>query len=277
MDNSNLYSEDDEFAVPETQESPATFSKNIIRKLGIRRTSSGTDAADPNSNTNVTNMDEAAGPSGLSVASSRQLANQALQYHLINPLRRIFKDKARASAKCEYLRNCIAKKSYPKGTIPLVPLKIQDAPEDLTREWNTILQDCARNLTQTLAKFHHDQIVHQEQLAEGVITDASHLIIPEHILNVPDIPAQIESTIQGLLCESSLLSTTLRKRTSKGKSSTAKRAKITKTIPIPQSLPTTSTEALPGPSTSSSSIQQTPSSKNDKRSWRPLKLKKQKK
>ena len=49
MDNSNLYSEDDEFAVPETQESPATFSKNIIRRLGIRRTSSGTDAADPNS------------------------------------------------------------------------------------------------------------------------------------------------------------------------------------------------------------------------------------
>ena len=51
MDNSNdLYSEDDEFAVPETQESPATFSK---RRLGIRHTSSGTDAADPNSNTNV--------------------------------------------------------------------------------------------------------------------------------------------------------------------------------------------------------------------------------
>ena len=54
MDNSNnLYSKDDEFAVPETQESPATFSKNIIRRLGICRTSSGTDAADPNSNTNM--------------------------------------------------------------------------------------------------------------------------------------------------------------------------------------------------------------------------------
>ena len=52
MDTSNnLYSEDDEFTVPETQESPSTFSKNIIRRLGIRRTSSGTDAADPNSNT----------------------------------------------------------------------------------------------------------------------------------------------------------------------------------------------------------------------------------
>ena len=54
MDNSNnLYSEDDEFAVPETQESLATFSKNIIRSLGICRTSSGTDATDPNSNTKM--------------------------------------------------------------------------------------------------------------------------------------------------------------------------------------------------------------------------------
>ena len=50
----NPYSEDGEFAVPETQESPATFSRNIIKRLGIRRTSSGTDTANPNSNTNVT-------------------------------------------------------------------------------------------------------------------------------------------------------------------------------------------------------------------------------
>ena len=58
MDNSNnLYSEDDEFAVPETQESLATFIKNIIRRLGIRRTSSGTDATDPNSNTSLQQLD----------------------------------------------------------------------------------------------------------------------------------------------------------------------------------------------------------------------------
>ena len=36
MDNTNnLYSEDDEFAFPDTQEFPATFSRNIIRRLGI--------------------------------------------------------------------------------------------------------------------------------------------------------------------------------------------------------------------------------------------------
>ena len=44
MDNSNnLYSKDDEFAVLETQESLATFSRNIIKRLGICRKSSGTD------------------------------------------------------------------------------------------------------------------------------------------------------------------------------------------------------------------------------------------
>ena len=37
-------SDDDEFAVLNTQESSATFSRKIIKKLGIRRSSMGTDA-----------------------------------------------------------------------------------------------------------------------------------------------------------------------------------------------------------------------------------------
>ena len=62
MDNTNnLYSEDDEFAFLDTQELPATFSRNI--------------------NTSITNMDEAAGPSNSGVALSRKLADQALQAH----------------------------------------------------------------------------------------------------------------------------------------------------------------------------------------------------
>ena len=137
-------------------------------------------------------------------------------------------------------------------TIPSVPLKSQDSPEDLTGEWNYILQDCAKHVTQMLAKYHHDQIVYHEQLAEGVITDASQLIIPDHITNVPVIPVQVESTIQGLIYKSSLLSTSLRKRASKGNSTIAKWAKITTTLPL-TSIPPTSSEALPGPSSSSSS------------------------
>ena len=38
-------------------------------------------------------VNQAAGPSGLSVASSRQLAKQALQDHLTNLLRRIFRTR----------------------------------------------------------------------------------------------------------------------------------------------------------------------------------------
>ena len=74
------------------------------------------------------------------------------------------------------------------NSIPFVSLKILDTPDDVTQEWTTILQECAKQLTQTLAKYHHSQIVHHEQLDESVITDASHLIIPEHITNKPDIP-----------------------------------------------------------------------------------------
>ena len=103
-----------------------------------------------------------------------------------------------------------------RKSIPSVSLKILDTPDDVTQEWTTILQECAKQLTQTLAKYHHDQIVHQRLLAESVITDTSHLIIPEHITNIPDIPIQIESTIQGLLCKSSLLLRSLCKRVQKG-------------------------------------------------------------
>ena len=52
--NNNLYSKDDKFSVPNTQESPATFSRNIIKRLGIHRSSSGTDAI--NSNTSLNTM-----------------------------------------------------------------------------------------------------------------------------------------------------------------------------------------------------------------------------
>ena len=41
-------SEDNEFSVPDTQESPATFSRNIIKRLGICRSHSGTDAVNNN-------------------------------------------------------------------------------------------------------------------------------------------------------------------------------------------------------------------------------------
>jgi len=47
-----------------------------------------------------------------------------------------------------------------------------------------------RQLTQTLVNLYHNQIIHQ-QLAESVITNASQIIISQHIINVPDIPAKL--------------------------------------------------------------------------------------
>ena len=136
--------------------------------------------------------------------------------------------------------------------------------------------DCARKLTQTLVNYHHSQIVNQEQLAESVITNASHIIIPEHITNVPDIPVKIESAIQGLLCESSLLSRTIRKRSSKNKiTPDAKRTKPPSSSSSQSTTTTTTTTTNNSPTPSTS---ERPSSSNNdtmrKYPWRPLKLKK---
>ena len=49
--NNNLYSEDDEFSLADTQESPVTFSRYFIKRLGICRASSSTGAINPNFNT----------------------------------------------------------------------------------------------------------------------------------------------------------------------------------------------------------------------------------
>ena len=106
---------------------------------------------------------------------------------MIGPLHQILKDKCRASAKCDYLRSCLARNTYPKGVTYSVPLKISDAPKDLQDKWTSILKECTKQLTMTLVKFHQGQAAHQEQLAVTLIRNASHIIIPEYITTVPDI------------------------------------------------------------------------------------------
>ena len=186
-------------------------------------------------------------------------------------MRQVFKEKARANVKCEFLRSCLARNSFPKGTTPTVPLKILDAPDDLKQKWTTILQDCAKQLTLALVNYHHSQIVHHEQHAASVISNASHIIIPEHITNVPEIPEMIETTIQDLICESSLLSRNLRKGSSNNKPPNPKRTKTPPTT-TPKS---PSHPPNPPPSKNGKSPKNGKSSKNYP--WRPLKLKKQKK
>ena len=95
--------------------------------------------------------------------------------------------------------------TYPKGVTSSVPLKISDAPKDLQDKWTSILKDCTKQLTMILVKFHQGQTAHQEQLAETLIHNASHIIIPEYITTVPDITSKIESSIEELMCETSLI------------------------------------------------------------------------
>ena len=102
--------------------------------------------------------------------------------------------------------------TYPKGVTSSVPLKISDAPKDLQDKWTSILKDCTKQLTMTLVKFHQGQAAHQEQLAETLIHNASHIIIPEYITTVPDITSKIESSIEELMCETSLIDKKFRKR-----------------------------------------------------------------
>ena len=51
---------------------------------------------------------ENASTSKSDVVSSLQQVNQAIKRELIDPLHQIFKDKSKASSKCEFLRSCLA-------------------------------------------------------------------------------------------------------------------------------------------------------------------------
>lgn len=252
---------EDNILVRETQESPATFSRNLIQRLGICQKIEGAETVN-NNNKQSDDTDEAEGPSSSGVVSSLTKANQALEQHLINPLRLIFKEKARASAKLDFLRTCMARNSFPKGTTPTIPLKIQDAPEDLKESWCNIIRECSMKLTQTLVNYHHDQIIRKEQLAESVITEATQIILPEYITSVPDIPTRIESSIQSLLCEITLSSKNFRKRSSNNNKKTPKPKKAK-----------TNKQQTPPPTPSKNGL--SPSKKGKgKYPWRPLKLKK---
>ena len=84
-----------------------------------------------------------------------RIGGQALEEHIVYPLHQIIKDKAKVNAKCVYFHSFVAKKSYPKGTIPSVNLKIMDVPDDLTREWTTTSEHYNEKLTLMLTSYHH--------------------------------------------------------------------------------------------------------------------------
>lgn len=89
------------------------------------------------------------------------------------------------------------------------------------------------------------------------------MIIPEHLVNVPDIPERIESAIQDLLCEASLISKHLKKRSSTSKT------------PLQPKKKNTTDNETPSNEQSSSKNEATPTkAKKGKHPWRPLVVKK---
>ena len=107
---------------------------------------------------------------------------------LTDPLRRALKCKCQASAKCEFLHTCMARDTMPKGININLPLKVTDAPTDLQQKWTDILTSCSKQLMLTLINFHQGQVQQHEHLAETIINDTTHMIIPEYITTAPDVP-----------------------------------------------------------------------------------------
>ena len=157
-------------------------------------------------------MNSEASSSSSDIVSSLSKAEELIKTELIYPLHQILKDKSRASAKCNFLRSCLAHKTIPKGVTPNVPLKISNVPKDLEDKWQSILQDCGRNLTLTLINYHQGQIASFEQLAEETILNGTQMILPEYITGFPNIPVRIENSLQDLLCEVTVSAKRLRKR-----------------------------------------------------------------
>ena len=274
MEDDNLL--DEEILVQETQDvSPTEFSRNLINRLGFSSQQHGTETVSLDNGNNSNNDEDI--PSNSGVVSSHE-ANLTIERELTGPLQQILKEKCRASAKCDYLRSCLARNTYPKGVTSSVPLKISNAPKDLQDKWTSILKDYTRQLTMTLVKFHQGQAAHQEQLAETLIHNASHTIIPEYITTVPDITSKIESSIEELMCETSLIDKKFRKRPHP--TTKTKTTKKQKTIPPSSSSETPSTSTTPADHPTPTNPKNRVSSKGKdttKHPWRPLKLKKTKK
>ena len=191
---------DDTILVPQTQPSPHSFSTQLVKRLRIKSfTNRRGDAVNPN--TNNTDENNEAGPSTSGVASLSDQALKSIELNLTTPLRPILKDKAKAVSKYEFLRHCAAIDYVPKGVLPIVPLKITDPPTPLKEQWNETIVECGNKLLRILIEFHLSQIKSKEEMAQDIITRASHIILPEFVADVPNIGDKIEETIEDLLVE----------------------------------------------------------------------------
>ena len=250
---------------PQANVTPGSFSIKLISRLGLNRIQRSETVYNNNKSTDVNDEDNIPSTSG--VVSTSPAIQAIIDKELTDPLRRALKCKCQASAKCEFLRTCMAKDTMPKGITINVPLKVTDAPTDLQQQWNSILTSCSKQLMLTLIKFHQGKVQQHEHLAETIINDATHMIIPEYITTVPNNAQLIESRIDDLLCEMSLLDRKLRKRptpSTANKKPKAKKQKVSDPVAAVTSLEVDNPKN--GVSSKGKDVPKHP--------WRPLKLKK---
>ena len=241
--------------------SPNTFSSQLVRRLRIRGTDNDeAEAADSNNNNTVNDEGSDSGPSTSGIASLRGQALKSINDNLLTPLRPILKRKVRATHKCEFLRNCVARNFLPKGVLPRVPIKIEDPPSSLKEKWNTTLQECGNKLLRLLIDFHRGQISEFEELAQDSILRGSQIILPEFITSMPSITETIEHEIEQLICETSLTG-------KRSNNHTAKKRKLDKAKKPPS-------PKRPKHDAKNTSSPSTMEGQSKKHPWRPLKLKK---
>ena len=192
--------------IPETQISPRKFGTHIANRHQLRSQQSvRAEAANLDNNiTDTSKIGEAERPSTSSnngVASLSTEAQQSVQLHLINPLKPILREKARATSKFLFLRKCVAHDNIPKGLKPTVPLKIIEAPTSLKEKWAKILKECSNKLIQALIDYHKSQISSNEELAHDTIVQASQIILPEFVADYPQITEVFEDNVENLITE----------------------------------------------------------------------------
>ncbi len=82
----------------------------------------------------------------------------------------------------------------------MVPLKIIDPPQPLKDQWDETLRECGHKLLRILIDHHRSQISYKE-MAHDKINQASHIIIPEFVTNIPEIGENFEEAIENLIAE----------------------------------------------------------------------------
>ena len=92
----------------------------------------------------------------------------------------------------------------------MVPLKIVDPPQCLKEQWDEALKECGHNFLRILIDHHKSQISFYEEMAHDKINQASDIIIPEFVSNIPEIGENFEEAIENLIMETNRITKKLK-------------------------------------------------------------------